>query len=75
MTAVTFVSPYHRPAFRVAVPAAEREPGADYESLCAYATGETAAFPNDEAAWLIAHGIATPAVPTTNGGTTERTDV
>lgn len=72
MTVVTFLGPYHRPLFRTMVPLAEREPQADYESLAAYSTGETAVFPDLEADWLIANGIATPAATTTDGSPTER---
>lgn len=75
MTTITFLSPYHRPPFRTAVPHDEREPGADYESVAAYATGETATFPQVEADWLIANGIATPTSNNTDGGNAERTDV
>ena len=75
MTRVTFRRPYARPEWRARPElAANPEPGADYQSVAFYNPGETAAFPDDEAAYLLTHKIATPATTTTNGGSTERTE-
>lgn len=75
MTCVTFCAPYARPPWRAKPPEHGRDPRADYESVAFFNPGETAGFPDDEAAWLVANGIAHLAAFTTDGGMTERTDV
>lgn len=74
MTAVTFLRPYARPPWRTRAEhdLRPRDGREDFESAAFYNPGETAGFPDDEAAWLITYGIATP-TSNTDGGIAERT--